>query len=163
MITRVLIPAMALMVSSCSHIKGLPSSDKLDVHQYGSYILLTYKPDRMVEGELIAVDSTQIVVLSESSQKCVAVSSKDVKRYTVYYADHKRYGWTFPLFLTYPVIHGMLSAISIPIHLIITSSVIASSDKAFTYTENTLKYDELKMFARFPQNIPPNVELVNIK
>ena len=36
-------------------------------------------------------------------------------------------------------------------------------EMAFTYTEKDMTYEELRMFARFPQGIPPNVDIKDIR
>jgi hypothetical protein len=62
-----------------------------------------------------------------------------------------------------PFIHGWYSIFTIPIHLIVTISVTASGENAFKYNNKKMTYEELKMFARFPQGIPPDIDLANVK
>lgn len=162
--TKIIIAGLlAIIMSSCSSPGYLPSSDKIDVNQNGSYINIMLKTTKGIYGELIAIDSNNIVVLSETTSKCQSVSINDVKRFKLQYAKPKHYGWTIPVGILLPLIHGWYSAITIPVHLIVTISVTSGGEKAFKYSEKNMTYDNLKMFARFPQGIPPNIDLASIQ
>jgi hypothetical protein len=54
-------------------------------------------------------------------------------------------------------------AYTAPINLIVTISITVSGETAFQYSDKNITYDILKMFARFPQGIPPNMDLASIK
>jgi hypothetical protein len=154
---------LAIIISSCTSPRYLPSSDKIDVNQNGSYIKVVPKTTANIDGELIAIDSSNIVILSETTNKCMTVPLNDVKRFILRYAKPKHYGWTIPLGIVLPFIHGYYSVFTIPINNIVTISVTASGKNAFKYSEKNMTYDKLKMFARFPQGIPPNIDLASIK
>lgn len=154
---------LILFFSSCSSPKYLPSSSKIDVNEYGSYIKIINKTASNIDGELIAIYSNKIVVLSEETKKCITVSLNDVKHFKLRYAKPKHYGWSIPAFLVYPFIHGFYSIITIPIHLIVTISVTASGESAFKYSDKNMTHEKLKMFARFPQGIPSSIDIASIK
>ena len=162
--TKILLTGLlAIIISSCTSPRYLPSSDKIDINQNGSYIIIISKKTAYIDGELIAIDSNKIVILSESKNKCMTVPINDVKRFILRYAKPKHYGWTIPLGILLPFIHGFYSVFTFPIHLIVTISVTSSGESAFKYSKKNMTYDKLKMFARFPQGIPPNIDLANIK
>lgn len=158
-----LIGLLIVFFNSCTSSRYLPSSDKIDVNEYGSYIKIIHKTAPNIDGELIAIDSNKIVVLTEETKKCMTVSVSDVKHFKVRYAKPKHYGWSIPAFLVYPFIHGLYSIITMPIHLIVTISVTASGERAFMYSDKNMTFEKLKMFARFPQGIPLNIDLASIK
>jgi len=158
-----LIGLLIIFFSSCSSPRYLPSSDKIDVSEYGSYIKIIHKTAPNIDGELIAIDSNKIVVLTEETKKCMTVPVSEVKHFSLRYAKSKHYDWTIPLFVVLPFIHGAYSIFTMPIHLIVTISVTASGDNAFKYSDKKMTYDKLRMFARFPQGIPPNIDLASIK
>jgi hypothetical protein len=158
-----LLGLLIIIFSSCSSPRYLPSSSKIDVNEYGSYINIIHKTASNIDGELIAIDSNKIVVLTEETKKCMTVSVNDVKHFKLIYAKPKHYGWTIPAFLVYPFIHGAYSIITMPIHLIVTISVTASGERAFMYSDKNMTFEKLKMFARFPQGIPLNIDLASIK
>ena len=154
---------LAIIISSCTSPRYLPSSDKIDINQNGSYINIIPKTTANIDGELIAIDSNKIVVLSEATNKCMTVQINDVERFTLQYAEPKHYGWTIPVYTLATIGHGALLILTAPINLIVTASVTASGENAFQYSDKNMTYDKLKMFARFPQGIPPNIDLASIK
>jgi hypothetical protein len=140
----------------------LPSSSKIDVNQYGSYIKITQKKASNIDGEFIAIDSNRIVVLQEETKKCVLVPISDIKHFKLRYAKPKHYGLAIPASLALPFMHGLYSILTIPIHLLVTISVSASGERAFKYSDKNMTYEKLKMFARYPQGLPPNIALDSI-
>ena len=158
-----LISLLLIIFTSCSTPGYLPTSSGIDVNVYGSYIKIIQKSAPKIKGELIAIDSNRIVVLVEETKECMVISLNDVNHFKLRYAKPKHYGWTIPVFIVYPLIHGAYSIASIPIHLIVTISVTVSGESAFVYSDKNMTFEKLKMFARFPQGIPPNVDLASIK
>ncbi len=158
-----LIGLLIIFFSSCKSPAYLPTSDKIDVNEYGSYIKIVHKTASNIDGELIAIDHNEIIVLTEETKECISVPVSEVERFKLKYAAPRKYGWTIPVFLVYPFIHGVFSVISMPIHLIVTIAVTVTGENDFTYSDKNMTYDDLRMFARFPQGIPPNVDLADIK
>lgn len=159
----------AIVFGSCKTPAYLPVSDMIDVNQSGSYIKVIRKTADNIEasvivnGELIAIDSSNIVVLSKKTNYCIIVPMNDVKRFELQYAKGKHYGWTIPVFSLASVAHGLFGIFTVPLNLIVTTWVTISGETAFMYKEKNMTYDQLKMFARFPQGIPSNIDLESIK
>lgn len=159
----------ALIVSSCTTPAYLPTSDRIDINPSGSYIRVLRKTNENIEasatvnGELIAIDSNNIIVLSKRTHTCVTVPMNDVKRFELQYAKGKHYGWTIPVFSLASFAHGLFGIFTIPLNLIVTTWVTASGESAFVYKGKNMTNDQLRMFARFPQGIPSNIDLENIK
>jgi len=155
---------LVLVIISCTSTKYfLPSSESIDVDQYGSYINVTHKRLVNIKGELISIDSTKIIVLMESTHKCVPVSISDVERFKLQYANPKHYGWSIPAYTLATISHGVFLLFTMPVNLIVTISVTLGGENAFTYSDKDMTYGKLKMFARFPQGIPANIDLASIK
>jgi hypothetical protein len=126
-------------------------------------------------GELIAVDSNQLMVLSDNTfhKTLLFAPIKQIKGFTVYYAKPKNLAWSIPVFtlstlLPFPdpansggwmPLHGYFAGVTVPVNLIVTA--IIASRNPFKY--ETLSYMELKMFARFPQGISPDINIKNIQ
>jgi hypothetical protein len=162
--TKIIISGLfAISISSCTSPRYLPSSDKIDVNEYGSYIKIIHKTASNIDGELIAIDSNKIVVLTEETKKCVTVPITDVQSFKLRYAKPKHYGWTIPVYTLATIGHGLFLIFTAPINLIVTISVTASGEIAFKYSDKNMTYDKLKMFARFPQGIPTNIDIASIK
>ena len=150
-----------VLLNSCSTPSYLPSSDQIDVNEYGSHIRFrTAYSD--IEGELIAIDSTEITVLLAEKRTCVTFPLNEVKLFKLTYAQPKQYGWKIPVYTLATIAHGWWLTLTAPLNLIVTISVTASGDNAFTYSDKNMTYDKLRMFARFPQGIPPHIELESI-
>ncbi|MBK7215266.1 MAG: hypothetical protein IPH88_18690 [Bacteroidales bacterium] len=158
-----LLGLIAAMVSSCSTPKYLPSSGEIDVNQYGSYIKIVSLSGKDLNGELIAVDTSSIIVLSEMNDSCFTIPVRQVAQFKLRYAKPKHYAGTIPMGILLPLINGWFSVFTLPIHLIVTVSVTASGEAAFKYSNKNMTYDKLQMFARFPQGLPPNVDLESIR
>lgn len=145
-----------VMVSSCYAPKYLPNTNKIDIGVLGSFIKITQNSHNIYAGELIEVNNQQIIILDNVSKEPIAIDKKDVKKFQLFYAQPKNYGAYIPLFILNPLMHGKFAIFTIPFHLLITIPVTVSGANDFTYTNKNLTYEELKMFARFPQGLPEN-------
>lgn len=118
-------------------------------------------------GELIAVDSVKIIVLTDSVLYHVkfaeVIKLSEINHYTLRYAKPKHYGPLIPLYWLGSVFHGYYFVLTAPINILTTSIVTSTGEKAFTYNEKDLNFKKLKMFARFPQGLPPNIDINQIR
>ena len=154
---------IAALISSCSTPKYLPPSNQIDVNQYGSYIRVVSATGKEFRGELIAIDTSRMVVLSEMNDSCLTIPIREVAQFKLRYAKPKHYAGSIPVALLLPFINGVFSVFTFPLHLIVTISVTASGEASFKYSNKNMSYDRLPMFARFPQGLPPNVEPDSIR
>ena len=166
---------LILLFSSCKTPNYIPPQDLIDVNQFGSYIKLGIEEivnienemlvlnEQVFKGELISVNKDSIVVLSDTSNTCVTYKTSKVQWFKLRYAKPKHYGGLIPIFLGLPFIHGRYAILTMPLHLIITIPITVGGEKAFTYNNDNLTFEELKMFARFPQGIPSNINIKTIK
>ena len=80
-----IIVLLALIMSNCTAPAYLPASDRIDVNQSGSYIKVIRKSAENIEasaivnGELIAIDSNKLIVLSGRTNECIKVPMDDIK------------------------------------------------------------------------------------
>jgi hypothetical protein len=166
--TKILLSVLLVVViSSCTTPAYLPAHEKIDENQYGSYIEVYLKTGSYVNGELIAIDTNSIIVLQESgnaaSKKIATVRIIDANRFLLRYAKPKNYGWTIPLYSLASISHGIFAIFTLPLNLLVTISVAVGGERAFTYNDRKMTYDKLRMFARFPQGIPPEIDMASIK
>lgn len=172
---------MVLMLGSCSAPLYLPTADQIDVNQYGSCITIKPTTGLSITGELLAITSNKLIVLTESdnyyNRKPITIPLNQVSRFTLRYAySNKHYGWTIPAGFALPLIpfpdpagggsmpfHGFFALVSIPFNLIVTISATAAGEHMFEYNYKNITYDQLRMFARFPQGIPPTIDLTSIR
>ena len=159
----ILLGLRAVIMSSCAYPRYLPSSDKIDINPNGSYIKIFRKTSTNITGELIAIDSTNLVVLSLSEKKCLTIPIADVKRFNLRYAKPKHYWWTIPVYILPTIGHGFFLIFTAPFNLIVTVIVSVSGESAFKYSNKNISIDKLKMFARYPQGIPSDIDTASIK
>lgn len=164
----------ACLLSGCAAASYLPKTTEIDVNPHGSYISVLLAADRnagrkadvRIEGELIAVDSSQLFVLTyvDFAKETVPIPLSEIRTFTLTYAQPKKYGWSIPvLTLIAPFINGYYSLFTIPVALV--GSIVATSSGVsdFQYRNDQISYLELKMFARFPQGIPAGITLSQIE
>jgi hypothetical protein len=161
---NILIAALILaLLSSCGSIKYLPSPDKLDINQYGSYIKVNCINLSTIDGELIAADSTNLVILTDFENKCTKIPVSEIDHFHLRYANGKHYGAIIPLFTIATLFHGFFAIITAPVNLLATIAVTTTGENAYRYNEKQISLEELKMFARFPNGIPPGINMSSIK
>ena len=145
-----------IFLCACSAPKYLPTSETIDINEYGSYIRVAQYSGKWTNGELIAIDHTSLIIMDDRVKKCVKVPVQEIENYTLKYAYKKEPKYV--LFTT--IFHGFYLIFTAPANLLILK---ISENDAFTYNQKNLGYNELRMFARYPQGIPPNIELSGIK
>jgi hypothetical protein len=158
---------LAVIISSCQSPAYLPDVDDIDVNVYGSYISIERDVKDNVDGELISIDSSNVIVLAEIKDapgKIVVIPVSEIKSFKLQYATGNGYVWAIPLFTLSTLAHGFYALATLPINLIVTTIVASNgSYGAYIYSEQEISFDKLKMFARFPQGIPPGVKIGSIK
>lgn len=160
---------LAAVFGACASPSYLPNVRTIDVNPYGSYIKVSYSinefkkgktvrtPDNKADGELIAVVNDTLLI--RKNVGFAHIPLKDVDEFKLRYAKPKVYGWSIPLYTLFTFSHGLALVFTAPVNLLTTISVTSSGANDFQYNEEALKKNELYMFARFPQGLPPNVKL----
>lgn len=149
-----------LIISGCSSPKYLPPAEDVGTAPHGAYIFVDRNSGPIVAGELIAVDSMKLYVWVGPGNKKyyenpIAVSRDDIYYFSLHYARNPHYGWTIPLFTAATISHGWLLILTAPINLIATIAVTVAGESAYQYNNKDIPWEDLRMFARFPQGIPP--------
>jgi hypothetical protein len=156
---------VAATLSSCSTSRKAPIDKEVGMDPYGSVIRIYGYPKGTMwtQGELIAVQFMGLYMLEETSGKVIRIERTSIKRYDLYTAKSRSYAGFIPLSVALSVSQGVIGFITLPINLITTISVATSGSSRFTYTEEDVDYNKLYMFARFPQGLPPGIDLSKIK
>ena len=152
---------LMIVAGGCTAPKYLPKSGEIDISQYGSYIKVTRIQGTDVNGELLSVDTTSLIVLAGANEQKIVkiVPLTEVKDFSLQYAQSKQYWWTIVPYTVLCATHGWVAIITAPLNLIITFVVAISSQTDFRYNMDEISYVQLRMFARFPTGIPSNVIL----
>lgn len=154
-----LLPALfALLLGACKTPQYLPDPKEIGYGLYGGQIEI-YKTDKQfLKGELITLDSTTLLVRQEEAKGCVRVPVSEVKRFTLCYARPVKYWWSIPIYALSTLSHGFYLVATAPVNIIITSVVTGTGENAYQYSHKQLTYEQLRMFARFPQGLPPGLK-----
>lgn len=154
------------ILTNCYSPTYLPSYKKIDINPFGSFIIVNKTNRQHVYGELIAVDSNRIILLADINKKCLTINRNEIKYFSLQYA--KIDNWTGPLFTLLSLTHGVVIPITLPINIASTTSnpfkyTHYSNDTFNKKSKRNISYDQLKMFARFPQGIPPGIKLESVQ
>ena len=155
----------AVLAGGCFYPYYLPKQKKMAENAYGSYLKLSLIKTKNVRGELIAIDSSNMILLTgdfkNSEKKIAVVPINKIKRFRVYYAKPSRYDIAGPILGLLTISHGVWSIFSLPVNVLASSAVTANA--YFAYSDETFGLDDLRKYARFPQGLPTNVVLEEIK
>jgi hypothetical protein len=141
----------------------LPQYTDIGTSPFGSEIELIYRSDEYLIGELISVNDTDIIVLNSANNSCLTIPKQQIIDYGIRFAQPKHYGIYIPTLTLSTISHGFIAMITLPINLITTIVVAVSSERAYTIDHKKITYEQLKMYARFPQGIPEGLGLDLIK
>ncbi len=163
--TKVFILSLFILftISSCYTTSYLPQYTDISTSPNGSEIELIYRSDEYLIGELISVNELDIVVLNRTKNTCIAIPKNQIIDYGIRFAQPKHYGIYIPTLTLSTISHGLISIVTLPINLISTVVVAISSERAYTIDHKKITYEQLKMYARFPQGIPDGLTLDLIK
>lgn len=151
-----------LLLFGCKSVDYLPKPTEIGTNTHGAYIQSYLVDGTDFSGELIAVDTLFITVLSEKDHQCKQYPTKDMGRYMVRYAQSKNYAWTIPVFSLLSLTHGYFAVLTFPVNFITTLAVTVGAQNAFVYKRSQMPLDKLHMFARFPQGLPEGIALDEI-
>jgi hypothetical protein len=152
-----------ILLIGCKSHEYLPKPAEIGTSTHGAYIQSYLDDGTRFSGELIAIDSIHIIVLSEKDQQCKQYPTKELGRYSLRYAQSKNYAWTIPVFSLLTLMHGYIAVFTFPVNLITTIAVTVGAQDAFVYKKSDMPVDKLHLFARFPQGLPKGLALSEIK
>lgn len=134
-------------------------------NERGAYIRLREKSDQKVKGELISADSKKLRVLTGKApdKKMVVIPKREVDRFKIKFAKPKSYWWAVPVFTAATAAHGVFLIFSAPTNLIVTITTAVSSSSDVRFTDEDVSFGDLNMYARFPQGIPSQIDLSDIR
>lgn len=169
----IVIVVSILITSSCSVNKYVSTPKEISTFVNGMYFKGEKKKgnslDRFFKGEIIAVEENGLHLLTFGKIDTVIYLPKnDVKRGKISIALSSdkpgKYGaWGLINFL--PFAHGVFGVFSLPITAITTGTIISDAARGgyrIRYPKE-IAWEDMHKFARFPQGIPSNIDLRDIK
>lgn len=159
---------LLLLATSCSYPSYLPPAASADKNPYGAYIQLKSKTGDRKNGELIASDPGNVYILTSieyhGARKCIKVPVSEIQSYKVRVVRPVNYTTAAILLpLATPFMHGLFSIFSLPLNLLVTGAVAASSHNSFVFNETKVPINQLFRYARYPGGIPEGIELSMIR
>jgi hypothetical protein len=138
---------------------------------YGAWVTVEFvKPheDDSLLGEFIAVDGDSLYVLNPycpPGDPVRAVPLGTVKKARIAHFDPetgKAIGWVTAGSIS-TLSHGLGAVITLPLWIIVGSAVAGGHSRTPLENYPDLSWDELKMYARFPQGPPPNLHGLGLR
>lgn len=152
-----------ITITGCVNNAKLPQPTQIGSHPYGAIIELYYRSNEFLSGELIAVSDSNVIILSDSYKSCMEIPKEQISTYEIQFAQPKHYGLSMLLLPLSTISHGFFALVTFPINFVAATIITSTSEYKFTIRDKNLKYDQLSMYARFPQGIPDGVRLTDIK
>lgn len=161
----IFLAGLIFILCGCTSALYLPKPDAIGVNQYGSYINIRVTGSESIKGELLAVGYSDLYVLADTAgtKKVTIVPISQISKFKLLYATPKNYAWTIPVYVLATASHGFYLLFTAPANLLATVAITSSGFNAFTYNNQIITYEKLSKFARFPQGIPPNINIASIR
>lgn len=169
----IIIVGMLTTVSSCSVNKFVSTPKEISTFVNGMYFKGEKTKgntlNRFFSGEIISVEEDGMHLLTFGKVDTLIYLSKNkIKKGKISIAlssdsPEKYAAWGIINFL--PFAHGVFGVITLPITAITTSAIISDATRGgyrIGYPKE-IAWEDMHKFARFPQGIPPNVDLRTIK
>ena len=138
---------------------------------YGSWVTVEFvksHEEQFLRGEFLAVDSDSLYVLSaagDPSDPVIALSRDIIKKAKIASFDPAMAnvtGWVAMGTIS-TLSHGLGAAISMPIWIIFGSAMAAGHSRSPLDYYPNLSWEELRMYARFPQGPPPGLHELGLR
>ncbi len=169
------IALICLAVGGCAGTgapdKWLSVAKEAPQDPYGSWVTVEFvksHEEQFLMGEFLAVDSDSLYVLSAAAypgDPVVGISRDIIKKAKIASFDPSMAlasGWVAMGAIS-TLSHGFGAAISMPIWVIFGSAMAAGHSRSPLEYYPSLSWDELNMYARFPQGPPPGMHELGLR
>jgi len=169
------VTVILLLLNSCAPsyapTNWLPNTDQIQKESFGGWLTLSIvdsisNTDFQIEGELISTDSEYVYVLSDS---VINVVSKLYVTNSILEIDDKNtdaYAGLAVLGTLSTISNGYYLIFSAPMWIIGGSAAAGGESRRDRYVKEFPSYtywDEIQNFSRFPQGLPPNLNLDELR
>jgi hypothetical protein len=157
---------LSLLAAGCAGTPGpsgyLQPAQVAQHEAYGAWIDVDFREDRAeLAGELVAIGPDTVFVLTRSGLHTIARASINAARLGTYDSEwaNLAYWVTGGTFMT--ASHGGYAIITAPIWIIIgsiTAAAVSREPIEDVRGNDTLRWQEVSKFARFPQGMPRDID-----
>jgi hypothetical protein len=161
---------MSFFITSCSlptkKFNFLPNTNKIASSNYGAYVKVKLHSQFLLRGgEIITVDSAKIVLLNNHNKLDTLRFDKMISM-RIRYSKPKFYLWaiSFSTFIFIPNLGGILEMTDLTFRVAnanIAGGLILGliGNQSGVIRGKRLTPEELRKFARYPQGIPPDLDV----
>ena len=157
-------PGLLLMLNSCGLPDYLPKPARISENHYGAYAIVDLEDRSRYKGELLSVNDSCLYLLELWPEATIHRLARDrVTQYELVYAEGTDYTLAFIGVAAISATHGIFAVISYPVNFIAVAVIQYWRRSPYTLKTGNSEWSELGAYARFPQGLPPNVNLSEIK
>ena len=145
----------------------LPTAVEAQKRAFGGWIFVWTGPKGKLslaaQGELIAVGTDRVYVLASDGMKETLTAEITEARMAFYNSQSSNLAAWSVVGLLSTLSHGALLVISAPVWAVGGSAATLSHDSTSRTRFPKKQWEELSKYARFPQGLPPGLELASLK
>jgi hypothetical protein len=166
---RILIALYVIVLCGCSIVKApqgsVPRRKAIVTDAFGGWISVSSKTTQStIQGELIAISSDSVLIMSESKVQVLSKVDIDNARIIFFNNESGAYTWWTILNSFAAISNGYYFVFTFPISLITGILTVSGEAERINYYDYpALTWEELNKYARFPQGLPDQVDTKEIK
>jgi len=167
--SKTLFTLCIIVVCGCSSVKApkesVPRRKAIATDAFGGWVTISLKTNQnSIQGEFIAVASDSVYIMIDNEVQLVSRADINNARVIFFNTESGSYGvWTFLNSLA-TISNGYFLIFTLPLNLITGISTTTGESKRINYYDYpALTWEELNKYARFPQGIPEQLDIKEIK
>ena len=158
--------ALSLLAAGCAGTRGpsgyLQPAQVAQHEAYGAWIDVDFRDDRAeLAGELVAVESDTVFVLTRSGLHTIARTSIHAARLGTYDSEWANLAYWVTGATLMTASHGWYSSITAPIWIItgvVAAATVSRGPIEDVKGNDVSRWREVSRFARFPQGMPRDID-----
>ena|SRR5258708_2532525 len=159
-----------MLLSGCSKSitaphGSVPNRKSLSTDAFGGWINLTLKSSqKSFQGELIAINTDSIYVMTNGKVQREEISDVNSARLILYKTSSEEYALWTSLMSLGTISNGYFLVFTLPLTLIAGISTTNSESQRINYIDYPQNsWEELMKYARFPQGLPQGLDVGDLK
>lgn len=150
-------------MTSCKYPDYLPKHTAVKDSPYGCHLYIKHTTGAEKHGELIGVDKDHVFLLDRETEMVTGIPINSIAKFKGQFARSVDYWQYIGPNLLLTLAHGQYILLTAPLNALVMGVINVSGKGAYSFSNRDFTYEELRMFARYPQGIPRGVKLDEIK
>lgn len=167
--SKIFIASCFIGLCGCSTVKApqrsVPRREAIAADAFGGWLSVSLKTTRSsIQGEFIAISSDSVFIMPD--KKVQVLPKADIDRARIIFFNNESDAYSLWAFLSSvaTISNGYYLVLTLPINIITGISTASAEAKRINYYDYpSLTWEELNKYARFPQGIPEQVDINEIK